>query len=143
MAFYAYILQCSDASYYTGHTDDLEARLVAHRRGTFKGYTHSRRPLRLVWCEAFPTRDEAFQAERQIKGWSRAKKDALIELDWDRLVALAAIRGTGPSDLETPYSSEPRPSRASGRAVVKVPAAESEPAVVKGPSTGSEGTELD
>jgi putative endonuclease len=93
MAFYAYLLECRDASYYTGHTDDLDARLIAHQQGIFRGYTLSRRPVKLVWSQDFPTRDEAFQAERQIKGWSRAKKQALIAGDWDRLVALAAVRG--------------------------------------------------
>jgi tRNA/rRNA methyltransferase len=70
MSFYTYILECADGSYYTGHTDDLEARLSAHHDGTFKGYTSrpGKRPLRLVFHQDFATRDEAFAAERQIKG---------------------------------------------------------------------------
>jgi predicted GIY-YIG superfamily endonuclease len=92
MSFYTYLLRCNDASYYAGHTDDLEARLVLHNSGVVRGYTQARRPLQLVWFATFPTRDEAFQAERQIKGWSRAKKEALIARDWGRIQALAAVR---------------------------------------------------
>ena len=91
MSFYAYLLRCSDGSYYAGHTDNLEARVYA-QNGVFPGYTSKRRPVELIWCQDFPTRDEAFAAERQIKGWSRAKKEALIQGDWDRLKALASIR---------------------------------------------------
>ena len=96
MAFYAYILRCADRSYYTGHTDNLEARLAQHERGTLPCYTHDRRPVTLAWCEAFPTREEALAAERRIKGWSRAKKEALIAGDWQRISMLARNR-RGPS----------------------------------------------
>ena len=73
MAFYVYILECSDGSYYTGHTDDLEKRLETHNSGELDGYTKNRRPLTLVFLQEFPSRDEAFAAERQIKGWTRRK----------------------------------------------------------------------
>jgi predicted GIY-YIG superfamily endonuclease len=92
MAFYAYMLRCRDGSYYTGHTDDLDVRLAQHQRGTLGGYTARRRPVQLVWCDTFPTRDEAFAAERRLKGWSRAKKEALIAGDWERVRALARNR---------------------------------------------------
>ena len=82
MDYYVYILLCSDNSCYTGHTDNLEARMVAHHLGTIKGYTSSRRPIALVFSEQFSSRQEAFERERQIKGWSRAKKKALIDGDW-------------------------------------------------------------
>lgn len=85
MAFWAYLLHCADGTLYAGHTDDLEARLAAHRQGAFRGYTFSRRPVTLVWSEEYATRDEAFRRERQIKGWSRRKKLALIAGDWDAL----------------------------------------------------------
>nr|WP_129791467.1 TrmH family RNA methyltransferase [Sphingosinicella sp. CPCC 101087] len=81
MDFYTYILRCSDGSYYTGHTDDLHARLAQHQSAALPGHTHSRRSVTLVWSERFPDRDQAFTAERQIKGWSRAKKEALIRGD--------------------------------------------------------------
>jgi len=73
MVFCAYLLRCNDGSYYAGHTDNLEARLAQHQTGALAGYTAARLPVELVWSEAFPTRDEAFAAERRIKGWSRAK----------------------------------------------------------------------
>ena len=92
MAFYVYILRCSDGSYYTGHTDNPEARLAAHQRGEIPGYTASRRPVALVFIERLHSRQDAFDRERQIKGWSRAKKEALIEGDWDRLVKLSRSR---------------------------------------------------
>ena len=89
MSFWAYILLCADGSYYVGHTDDLEARFGAHQSGLIKGYTQKRRPVALVWSQEFPDRDQAFAAERQIKGWSRAKREALIRGDWDGLQLLS------------------------------------------------------
>jgi len=89
MPFWVYILHCSDGSYYTGHTDDLEKRLAAHDSGEIEGYTASRIPVKLVFTEVFSTRVDALSAERQIKGWSRKKKEALINRDWNELVRLA------------------------------------------------------
>jgi predicted GIY-YIG superfamily endonuclease len=83
------MLRCADGSYYVGHSDDLEARVAAHQSGLIEGYTRSRRPVTLVWCQEFAERDEAFRAERQIKGWNRAKKEALIRGDWDALQLLS------------------------------------------------------
>ena len=89
MSFYAYILRCSDGSYYVGHTDDLDVRIGAHQSGAINGYTQKRRPVTLVWSQEFGERDEAFRAERQIKGWSRAKKEALIRGDWGAVQVLS------------------------------------------------------
>ena len=89
MAFYAYILLCSDSSYYTGHTESLEHRVGQHQTGQIAGHTHTRRPVTLVRSQDFPSQLEALEAERRIKGWSRAKKEALIAGDWDRLSVLA------------------------------------------------------
>lgn len=90
MAFYAYMLRCRDGSYYTGHSEDLEVRLAQHERGTFPDcYTYPRRPVTLVWSQDFPARDEALEAERRIKGWSRARKAALVAGDWERISLLA------------------------------------------------------
>ena len=89
MAFNLYILPCVDYSYYVGHTDDLERRIAQHHAGEIPGYTHGRRPLRLVYAQDFPTRIEALTTERQLKGWSRAKKEALILQKWERLRHLA------------------------------------------------------
>tara|TARA_R110002033_G_scaffold53690_1_gene101793 strand:+ start:92 stop:382 length:291 start_codon:yes stop_codon:yes gene_type:complete len=92
MAFFTYILKCSDHSFYTGHTDNLEQRFAQHQTGFFTGYTYKRRPVELVWSENFSTRHEALEAEKQIKGWTRAKKQALIDGDWDLLSELARSR---------------------------------------------------
>ncbi len=71
--FYVYILFCSDGSYYTGQTDDLEKRIAEHREGMCK-YTKKRLPIKVVFIQTFSGRDQALVVERQIKGWSRAKK---------------------------------------------------------------------
>ncbi len=89
MAFYTYLLRCSDGHFYVGHTDDLDMRLSQHQSGEIAGYTQKRRPVSLAWSEQFQSRDDAFAAERQIKGWSRAKKEALILGDWDLLQSLS------------------------------------------------------
>ena len=92
MSFYTYMLKCADGHYYVGHTDNLEARIAGHQSGIVGGYTKSRRPVELVWYQEFATRYEAIAAERQIKGWSRAKKQALIAGDWDLISRLAKSR---------------------------------------------------
>jgi tRNA/rRNA methyltransferase len=89
MGYYVYILRCSDGSYYTGHSDQIEARLAAHQSGKFPGYTYERRPVELAFLEEMSSRDDAFRRERQIKGWSRAKKEALMAQNWEQLVRLS------------------------------------------------------
>jgi len=89
MAFWVYMLRCSDGSYYTGHTDNLEVRLAQHASGEVAGWTQTRRPVALVFSDALATREDALAAERRLKGWSRAKKEALIAGDWQRVSALA------------------------------------------------------
>ena len=89
MGFWAYMLRCADESYYVGHTDNLEQRVGAHHAGTLGGYTTTRRPVAFGWSQEFFTREEALAAERQVKGWSRAKKDALIRGDWKQIQRLA------------------------------------------------------
>ena len=80
-----YMLRCLDGTYYVGSTSDLERRLGEHQTGFFRDYTSTRLPIDLVWSQEFPTEPEAFATERQVKGWSRAKKEALIGGDWDKL----------------------------------------------------------
>jgi predicted GIY-YIG superfamily endonuclease len=70
----------------------MAARLHAHAAGSVLGYTSTRRPVRLVWSQESGSREEALAAERRIKGWSRAKKEALILGDWERLSALGRSR---------------------------------------------------
>ena len=83
--FHAYMLKYSDDSFYAGHTDNLELRVSQHNAGLGGQYTSSRLPVLLVWAQEFTSREEALSAERQIKGWTRKKKQALINSDWDRL----------------------------------------------------------
>ncbi|HCU6007072.1 GIY-YIG nuclease family protein [Legionella pneumophila] len=84
--FWVYILQCSDKSYYTGQTDNLEKRLTQHQDKMIPGcYTSTRLPIQLKYSQEFMSREEALNAERQIKGWSRRKKEALINGDWQAL----------------------------------------------------------
>ena len=85
MTFWAYILRCSDGSYYTGHTDNLEHRVGQHQTGGVPGYTQQRRPVTLMWSQEFPSRLEAIEVEQQVKNWSRAKKEALFASDWAAL----------------------------------------------------------
>ena len=87
--FYAYLLQCADGKFYAGHTDNLENRVGQHQSGAIPGYTRMRLPVHLRWSESFQTRDEARTIERQIKGWTRAKKEALIAGNWDAVRTLA------------------------------------------------------
>ena len=75
---YTYILRCADGSLYTGWTNDLEKRIAAHNAGTGGKYTRSHRPVPLVYCETFPTKEEAMKREYAIKQLSREEKEALI-----------------------------------------------------------------
>lgn len=87
---WVYILRCTDNTYYVGSTIDTESRLVAHQRGTIPGcYTASRRPVELVFCEEANSLEDAFRWERQLKGWSRRKKEALIAGRYDLLPGLS------------------------------------------------------
>ena len=99
-----YIVECSDGSYYTGLTkQDVEARLWEHNQGVYKGYTHKRRPVKLVFCETYDRITDAIARERQIKGWNRKKKQALIAYSYEEL-----------PDLSRNYTDHPRPSTGSG-----------------------------
>lgn len=87
---YVYILLCSDNSYYTGITGDLEKRLQQHNQGTFPScYTYKRGPLKLVFYQIFNGSLSALAFEKKLKGWSRAKKSALINNNWEALPYLA------------------------------------------------------
>ena len=85
MPYVVYILECSDGSYYTGSAADLSQRLWQHEQGVVpSSYTYSRRPVRLVWAsEECKNYSQALRWEKQIKGWSRAKKQALIRGDYE------------------------------------------------------------
>jgi len=91
-AYYCYILKCSDESYYVGSASNLEDRLNRHNQGRGPTYTAKRRPVQLVYYERFNSLDGAAKRERQIKRWSRAKKEALISGDLERLKKLSKSR---------------------------------------------------
>jgi predicted GIY-YIG superfamily endonuclease len=86
---WVYILKCSDGSYYTGATINLEKRIAEHNAITFNGYTAKRLPVELVYYCEIPSIHDAFLRERQIKGWSRKKKEALIKREWEKLIEYA------------------------------------------------------
>ncbi|MGB3042295.1 MAG: GIY-YIG nuclease family protein [Xanthobacteraceae bacterium] len=98
MGIYVYMLRCADDSYYIGSAtgDDLSHRIAQHNAGTFAGYTFTRRPVMPVWSEHFDRITDGIAAERRLKGWSRAKKEALIKGDWSTLTTLAKRRAGHP-----------------------------------------------
>jgi len=104
--FYVYILKCSDSSYYIGHTDDIEKRVSEHHVGEGSRYISRRLPIELVFLDSFSTRDEAFIMERRIKGWSRTKKEALIEKNWKKIKILAQCKNESRSYPSTPAQDE-------------------------------------
>jgi len=86
MAYYVYILKCSDGSYYTGSTANIDKRIYEHQQGLEpSAYTFRRRPVELIWSEELETYNEALLHEHQIKGWSRIKKEALIRGDFQSI----------------------------------------------------------
>jgi putative endonuclease len=95
MQAWVYMLRCNDGSYYVGSArgDELDRRIGEHDAGIHPGYTARRRPVVLVWSERFDRITDAIAAERQLKGWSRAKKEALARGDWSAVRALARRRG--------------------------------------------------
>lgn len=109
MTFWAYMLRCSDGRYYVGQTDNLEFRIAQHNHGGFCDFTARRRPVALVWSETFSTREEAIAGERRVKGWSRAKKAALIDADWARIHELAKPPAARPSTSLSTDGDFPRP----------------------------------
>jgi putative endonuclease len=94
--YFVYIVQCTDGFYYTGVTNDLERRVNEHNNGLIEGFTSKRLPVKLMHHQGFQNIDDAIRAEKQIKGWSRKKKEALIKSDFDSLIILSkskALRG--------------------------------------------------
>ena len=91
--FFVYLLRCSDNSYYCGQTDCIEVRMQQHEAGEI-GYTTKRKPVELIWQGEFETREAAIAFEQQIKGWSRAKKEALIAGNWAKIQQLAKSKSS-------------------------------------------------
>jgi len=94
MGIHVYMLRCADNSFYVGCAtgEDLSPRVDQHNAGAYPGYTFTRRPVILVWSEYFDRITDGIAAERQIKGWGRAKKEALIRSDWAEVSRLSLRR---------------------------------------------------
>ena len=92
MKGYTYILLCFDGSYYTGSTIDLEKRLLEHQNGMGANYTKKRLPVELVYYEEYQRIDDAFYREKQIQGWNRTKKEALIKGELEALHFIAECK---------------------------------------------------
>ncbi len=89
MKAYVYILECCNGKYYTGSTKDLERRLMEHMNGTGANFTKKFPPIRLLYIEVFSRIDHAFYREKQIQGWGRKKKEALIKGNINKLHELS------------------------------------------------------
>ena len=101
MTFWTYMLHCNGGYFYAGHTDDLERRLGEHQSGAIPGFTRDHLPVKLVWSHLFEQRDDAKAMEARIKGWSRAKKLALVRGDW---AAISSLAKGGSAAVEHPLS---------------------------------------
>ena len=99
MPHFVYILQCSDNSYYVGSTVNLDQRLWQHQQGEGAKYTARRLPVELIYSEEFSRIDEAYRREKQIQGWSRAKREALIRGDFDDVSLHDLIVGYDNDDI--------------------------------------------
>jgi len=120
---FVYILECSDGSYYTGSTTDIEQRIQQHQNGQGANHTKKRLPVKLVYLEEFQRIDDAFYREKQIQGWNRLKKEALIEKHYTQLPELSlAYRdkvSSRASDTKKPRASDTKKPRASDTNVPK------------------------
>lgn len=94
MKGWIYILECVDGSYYTGSTNNLELRLAQHQNGEGANHTKKRLPVKLVYFEEYQRIDEAFNREKQVQGWGRKKKEALINGTFDNLHNLAECKNS-------------------------------------------------
>ncbi len=91
--YYVYIIKCTDQSYYTGITNNIESRLYGHNHGINPDcYTYKRRPVKLMFVQNFSNPKDAIAAEKQTKGWSRKKKEALFQGDWNKIHELAKCK---------------------------------------------------
>ena len=94
MRIFVYMLRCADGSYYVGSArGELDRRIAEHNSGQYGGYTAKRGPVTLAWHQEFEDPLDAIAAERQLKGWSRRKKEALIVGDFETIRIAAKRRG--------------------------------------------------
>ncbi len=109
MKGYMYILLCSNGLYYTGSTNDLATRLADHRKGEGSNFTSRHLPVKLVYYEEFDRIDDAFNREKQVQGWSRKKKEALINGESNKLHKLSEC--TNETNFRNAPDSSSQPSR--------------------------------
>jgi len=115
-----YILECADGSYYTGSTKNIEMRFAQHQAGEGANHTKKRLPVKMMYFEEFQRIDEAFYREKQVQGWNRKKKEALINDDSELLSKLAmAYRDTYKSGFKNPLNTLGKNSRHSKILIVK------------------------
>ena len=110
MTAWAYMLRCADGSFYVGSHkgEDVMSRVIEHNAGVHRtAYTFKRRPVELVWSAVFELNADAFDAERRLKGWSRAKKQALIRGDFDEISRLARSKTPKPSGFALRLAAGP------------------------------------
>ena len=99
LSYYVYILECSDKSYYTGVTNNLEKRIGEHNSGyDLKSYTYHRRPVVLKFSQQFHDIIQAIALEKQIKGWTRKKKEAFMNEQWEELQKLSKSKKSDSSE---------------------------------------------
>jgi putative endonuclease len=100
--YFVYIVECSDKFYYTGVTNDVERRVWEHNEGIHpKSFTYKRRPVVLRYFQRFININDAIAWEKQIKGWSRRKKEALFNEDWNEIVRLSSLKGSNSNQSST------------------------------------------
>ena len=114
MKGYMYILECVDGSYYTGSTINLEVRVLQHQNGEGANHTKKRLPVKLVYFEEFDRIDEAFYREKQVQGWSRKKKEALINGQHEKLPLLSRNYTQFPPLPSTPSTGSGAAGNATG-----------------------------
>jgi putative endonuclease len=139
-----YILKCSDGSYYTGSTWNLEKRLAEHQTGMGAKHTRKRLPVTLIYCEECERVEDAYQREKQIQGWSRKKKEALIKGDTNALHRLAECQNdTHYSAFSPPSASPEQPTlpKTTVRSLSEVEGSEVEGSEVEGSEV--EGSEVE
>jgi putative endonuclease len=126
MKGYMYILKCNNGAYYTGSTHDLDLRLHQHKRGEGVNFTRKHLPVELVYYEVFDRIDDAFYREKQVQGWRRTKKEALINRQYDKLRELSKSYASTDSASSLPPGErvEPVPSAASMNSAPGLPPVE-------------------
>jgi putative endonuclease len=104
--YFVYIVACKDGSYYTGITNNIDRRLWEHNTGYNKTcYTYERRPVKLKYWERFQDVNQAISWEKQVKGWSRKKKEALFKEDWDEIKRLGKSYNKGNASSDSTSTS--------------------------------------